>query len=69
MSLTSPAPSSTAPVWIFSPQSHSHCVGPIQPAAVGQYPTLPINTGSDIISMLMTEGPKKKVTYMTAYMK
>lgn len=47
MSLTSPEPSSAAPIWISSPRFHSRCVDPVQPAADGRYPALPFNTGID----------------------
>lgn len=40
--LTSPEPSSVVLVWIYSPQSHNHYVGPVLPTADVQYPALPV---------------------------
>ncbi len=40
--LTSPEPSSVVLVWIYSPQSHNHYVGPVLPTADEQYPALPV---------------------------
>lgn len=40
--LTSPKQSSAVPVWIFSPQSHSHCVDPTLLEADEQCPAPPI---------------------------
>lgn len=40
--LTSPEPSSVVQVWISSPQSHNHYVGPVLPTADEQYLALPV---------------------------